>query len=432
MSNALAIATVTTGLAQIIRGAVQTAVPGADVVTERPDATTSPSRRVHLYLYQVSPNAALRNSDLPTRNAEGRLVQRPQVALDLHFLLAFYGNEKELEPQRMLGAVARDLHALPVLTRQMIADAIASQSFLAGSNLADSFEQIKFAPSSLSLEEMSKLWSVLLQTPYALSVVYQGTVVLIDAVESAPQALPVLTRGKDDRGFESQVGSLPFLEGVHIGEPGSADLKPRPRSYPSAQFGAQLTLLGGNLTGDVVEVRFKHPRRSTAVSLIPSLQTATEIRVDLPALADQDATKDQWLAGIYTIEAVIQNGGVERSTGALPIALAPRITTITPTWPNPVIVDPNAPPSRTATITVDCSPKVLPKQSAVLLLADREVQAEKHDTAAGTLMFIVNKAPKIQDELVRLRVDGVTSLPFKSAGDPPQLFFDDSQRMTIP
>ncbi len=157
MSNALAIATVTTALAQIVRSAAQAIVPGADVLTERPDASPPTQPRVRLFLYQVTPNAGLRNLDLPTRSAEGNLVTCPAVALDLQYLLAFYGNENELEPQRMLGAVARDLHIKPVLMRQMINDAVASQTFLNGSNLADAVEQVKFTPLPLSLEELSKL-----------------------------------------------------------------------------------------------------------------------------------------------------------------------------------------------------------------------------------------------------------------------------------
>ena len=143
MSNALAIATVTTALAQIVRTAVQSVLPGSDVLTERPDSAPLGQPRARLFLYQVSPNGSLRNNDLPTRAANGNVVKRPTTALDLHYLLAFYGNENDLEPQRMLGAAVRDLHAKPVLMRQMIEDAIASEAFLAESNLVDAVEQVK-------------------------------------------------------------------------------------------------------------------------------------------------------------------------------------------------------------------------------------------------------------------------------------------------
>ncbi len=74
----------------------------------------------------------------------------------------------------MLGSVARTLHARPYLTREAIRDAILDPEFayLAGttdtpaSDLADEIELVKFTPIPFSLEELSKLWSVLLQTTY--------------------------------------------------------------------------------------------------------------------------------------------------------------------------------------------------------------------------------------------------------------------------
>ena len=83
-------------------------------------------------------------------------MQRPQVALDLHYLLTFYGEEAQLEPQRLFGSVVRTLHARPVLTRQQIQQTLAVEPFntlLAGSNLATGAELVKFSPIPLSLEE---------------------------------------------------------------------------------------------------------------------------------------------------------------------------------------------------------------------------------------------------------------------------------------
>lgn len=198
MSNFLAIATVTATLSRALSAAVGADVPGATVTTLRPDDSTNgtPETGVNVYLYQVTPNAAWRNNDLPTRRDDGRLVQRPRAALDLLYLLSFHGNEVQLEPQRLLGSVVRTLHARPVLTRQMIRDTIgdASNAFLAGSDLADELESIKFTPSSLSLEELSKLWSVFFQVPYTLSVAYQASVVLIEPEAAAQRALPVRER----------------------------------------------------------------------------------------------------------------------------------------------------------------------------------------------------------------------------------------------
>src|SRR5829696_2500642 len=194
MSNYLAVATVTATLRRTLAAAVGSDVSAVDVTTLRPD--DAPERGVNVYLYQVAPNGAWRNADLPTRRDDGGLVQRPRVALDLQYLLSFYGSEVELEPQRLLGSVVRTLHTRPVLTRQMIRDTVSDpdNAFLASSNLADEVELIKFTPSSFSLEELSKLWSVFFQVPYTLSVAYQASVVLIEPEVQTQKALPVRER----------------------------------------------------------------------------------------------------------------------------------------------------------------------------------------------------------------------------------------------
>ena len=60
----------------------------------RPDAARRARRpRVNIFLYQVTPSAAWRNEDLPTRNSDGGRVSRPRIGLDLHYLITFYGAE---------------------------------------------------------------------------------------------------------------------------------------------------------------------------------------------------------------------------------------------------------------------------------------------------------------------------------------------------
>lgn len=185
MSNFLAIATVTETLRQRVESVISSPVPGAVAVAERPEPSATPptTPTVRVFLYQVTPNAHLRNHDVPTRRQSGEIAHRPRAALDLHYLLSFYGDEKLHEPQRMLGLVTSLLHSQPLLTRDMVQEAITVAgvtSPLKESDLADQAEPIKFAPVALNLEELSKLWSVFFQTPYVLSVAYTGTVVFIE------------------------------------------------------------------------------------------------------------------------------------------------------------------------------------------------------------------------------------------------------------
>ena len=155
MSNHLAIATVTATLRDLVFAAVSADVPGANVTMVKPDGVGSgvPATGVNIFLYQVTPSAAARNEDLPTRSENGTLVRRPRVGLDLHYLLTFYGAEAQLIPQRLLGSAARVLHARPVLTRAQVNSSVAARAFLAGSNLAADIELVKLTQLPLTLED---------------------------------------------------------------------------------------------------------------------------------------------------------------------------------------------------------------------------------------------------------------------------------------
>jgi hypothetical protein len=425
VSNHLAIATVTAALGDMVHRAAESAVSSS--VSLRFGRPTAPSggateRKVHVYLYQTTPNPALRNDDLPTRDSEGRLTRRPRAALDLHYLLSFYGDEQALEPDRMVGAVARDLHARPVLSAQAISDAIAGRAELSGSDLGTAFEQVKFVPAQLSLDEISKLWSVMVQTPHVLSVAYQGTVVLIDAEETPGAALPVLRRGEADRGVDTRIGPFPHLDSWWAGAAAAADLGPRPPSLPLAQLGVRLVLEGSNLGGDSVTVRFVHPQRPIQeLPIAAADRDASKLALTLP---DDAAAQTAWAAGIYTVASNVQRGATTQSSNVLPIALAPRITAI---QPNPAARD----GSGAVSLQVTCRPQVLPAQSAALLLADREIPAQALGAPSDTLVFDIDNAPVLTGTLIRLRVEGVDSMPFRYDEPSRSFVFDDQQRVTI-
>lgn len=201
MSNHLAIASVTAALRMRLGNALSADFTDISVSVNHGRPVTSangqaPDPGVNIFLFQVSPNGALSNVDLPTRSADGRLMTRPSVALDLHYLLTFVGDETQLVPQRLLGSVVRMLEARPVVTDELLGQ-VANEptlSFLNSSDLALAAETVKFTPEPLSLEEMSKLWSIFFETPYALSVAYRASAVLIETDETGRRTLPVAER----------------------------------------------------------------------------------------------------------------------------------------------------------------------------------------------------------------------------------------------
>ena len=168
MSNFLTIATVTEVLKQTLETALSKYITGARLSTAlRPNSGGDklPDKGVNIYLYQVNPSPAGRNLDLPSRNSNGTLTQRPRIALDLYYLLSFYGDEANLEPQQVLGCVTSTLHARPILTRDSIRSVINNTPYLKSSDLDQEVELIKFTLLHLSLEELSKLWSVFSRQP---------------------------------------------------------------------------------------------------------------------------------------------------------------------------------------------------------------------------------------------------------------------------
>jgi len=430
MSNYLAIATVTTALAQMAEAAAQSVVPGAEVLTSLPDPKGKPSNRIHLFLYQISPNGAMRNNDLPTRASSGQVVTLPAVALDLHYMLTFYGSDSDLESQRMLGAVVRALHARPVLTRARIEAAISSQTFLSDSDLADSVEQVKFTPLAFSLDEMSKLWSVFFQIPYALSVAYQGTVVLIESEESAQPALPVLKLGETGQGVEVILGPLPVVVKAYFGMPTDVISRPRPVSLPAAQLGLAVIVAGSNLGADNVFLRFHHSKLDLTqeLAVAPADISAKELKVLLPTPGTETSQGD-WAPGVYTVTVVQKQSGTvrDRNSNGLPIAMAPIIAAM----------DPGTIVSRdgegTAKITIICQPRVRSGQQAFLVLAGREIPGRIDVDDPDKIIFDVKKAPVVASEPIRLRVDGIESMPFKRVDTPPpsRFEFDNNQRVTI-
>jgi hypothetical protein len=181
MSNRLAIAAATATLQDRLLATTAAEIPGARVVTARPETRQQPDpgAGVNLFLYEVVANAFLRNDDLPTRNQSGALVEAPHVALDLHYLLTFHGKDNTLEAQRLLGAVVAELGRRPVLTGDEIERSVAARDYLDGADLAEQVEHVVLTPLHLTLEEVSRLWSVLVQQPYSLSIQYQASAVIV-------------------------------------------------------------------------------------------------------------------------------------------------------------------------------------------------------------------------------------------------------------
>jgi hypothetical protein len=338
--------------------------------------------------------------DLPQQtkpNEQGR----PPLALVLHYLVTAYGSgDDDQMGHRLLGRSMSVLHDHAMLGPTEI------RAALAGNDLADQIDRVRIVPLALSVEEISKLWTVF-QAPYRISAAYQISVVLIDSNVPTKAALPVLKRGSDNRGVGSQ-GSLdsPYPNLTSIG---------LPLDQPSLRLGQTAQLLGAKLSGTAQGILLKHSSWDAAVEVPPAgTPTDTEIDVTLPNVPAS------WPAGFYLASALVQrpSEAYRRATNAQPLMVAPTITSALPLTA-----------TVGSTLALSCSPEVLPSQRASLFVGDREVPAQVHAALTSSLHFTL--PPDLAGSyFIRLRVDGIDSqlvLDY-SAATPA---FDPLQKVTI-
>jgi hypothetical protein len=193
VSSHLAIATVTAGV-RVLAARAAEKVPGAQVTTMRPSliAAENLTRGVNIFLYLVKPNPVLANEDLPNRRADGSVANVPHTALDLHYLVSFFGDEDKLEPHILLGAFAAQIRLQPLLTPALIQEAITAspQVAIGASDLAGQRPRVTVSMETLDLDTLSRLWSIF-QTPYLLTVALRCNTVLIESEATVDPRPPV-------------------------------------------------------------------------------------------------------------------------------------------------------------------------------------------------------------------------------------------------
>ena len=394
MSNHLAIATVTATLQRNLQAVVQADVEGARVTTVRPDGNGggTPETGVNIFLYQVAPNAAWRNADLRTRFANDQMVKRPRAALDLFYLISFYGNETELEPQRLMGSVIRNLHSRAYLQQQMIEDTLTDSTFayLSGSDLGDQTDLIKLLPLTYTTDELSRVWSVFFQVPYALSIGYQASIVIIESDDIPQQALPVRDRQFFTGTNQPQVDHVLNLAGPR-----------RPLTLEST-----LLILGQRLKGDQTHIRIGD------ALITPSSQTNNQ--VELPLATVEAGVLHPGTQSLQVLQyRQSRNGHTQKlESNAAPFVLRPTVVDITT-----ADLEDDGEDGFSGTLQVTVRPGLAPRQRAVLLLNERTTQtpaaysfdASPINAATTTVSFSLREV-KAGDYLLRIQIDGAESL----------------------
>jgi hypothetical protein len=407
VSNPLAIAATTLTLQAILQSTIvsdpaDTDLTDTTVTILPPDKArgNGNANQLNLFLYQILPNAAWRNMNIPSQVATGE-TGNPPLALTLHYLLTAFGKDNDTTlpfGHHLLAKAMSILYDHALLGPDEIR--AATSATFPGSDLDKQIERVRITLQPMSLEEISKLWTGLV-TQYRLSVGYEVSVMLIDSTQAKKTPLPVLTRGV--KAPASLIPPFPALDQIQF-----------PNSQTSALLGDSLILTGNNLDGTSVGLVFNHPLWNAPIEIPPQPGgTAIQVTVIIPN------SPANWPAGFYTVSLMVQRPTetYRRTTNQLSFGLAPKITIAPASAAGPNI-----------TYTVTCSPEVRPEQYAALLLGDQEIVAQPHTTQTASLSFQAQNL-SAGKYFVRLRVDGVDSLLVNRALTPPM--FDQTQKVTV-
>jgi hypothetical protein len=424
MSNSVAIATVTSVIAKLLEigikidddGSTDTELTDLDVTTLPPAKARPGSKtvnQINVFLYHVLPNAAVRNMDLPrtVRPGESSL---PPLALNLHYLITAYGRgDDDRLAHRMLGRSMRILSDFPLVGVSNLFDRTEIESLLAVSGIEMQPEHVRITQLPITLDDLSKMWTMF-QTDYRISAAYQVSVVLIESMQPVRSALPVLKRGAADQGASVSAARMPILTGAEFA------------SFMAAMtLGTDVKVLGKYLDVDDVRVRFTSRRLDSPVEITPVKVRADSVIVHLGDIDEDPAAYSTWVPGFYTVSVLIATPGQPVIvTNEVPVGLAPTIK-----------ISPTAAPAGDLTLTVTCTPWVHHEQKVYLMFGDVQVAEQTRsipdDTKQPmTFTFLIRNAVSGK-HLVRLRVDGIDSLPFTVSGTPPAIDFDPKQQVKI-
>lgn len=181
MSDYTAIADVSDSLLQLLRDHLGGLVGSDHVTLASPvDVELDTAPWLILFVYQVDSNVHLRN-ELPERLDSATYRPAPAM-LDLYYMLVPYASARDTEYQ-ILGRVVQVLASYPVLTG----------SLLRGS-LAGSAEELHVVPTTLSMEDLLRLWNTFTNRPFKVSLAYQIAAVKLDSLQPPIHVEPVVER----------------------------------------------------------------------------------------------------------------------------------------------------------------------------------------------------------------------------------------------
>jgi hypothetical protein len=407
VTTSLGIAATTAVLRRLLQNAIPSAqlfgVLGAiDVTALPPDRidVSAETSSLNLFMYQARPNTGWSIAELPSHDTTGRRLNNPPLALDLSYMLSAYGAQN-FHGEILLGYGALVLHQTRVLLRDTVKATFAGGALtpdlalLATSGLDTQEELVKLTMDSMSIDELSRLWSVFGEK-YRPSIAFQATVVLLRGTDPAASPGPPVQRAR-----------LATISGI---SPTITAVEP---PLVAAGAGAAVDLVGtGLLTADTVA------RFSSGESAPPGAgSTPMRVRIALPA---------GLRAGVNTVrvqQPARFEGDLRAGTesNAAPFTLRPSFALLAGEPDIAIGARVNSGQSTSTTIAVKLVPPVGRRQSVSLLLNETGAAAgaaprsyaipapsreDEADDETDTIAFAVAHVGRAR-YLVRVRVDGV-------------------------
>lgn len=405
MSSALAISGVTavlqyyligvySGLSALFGGTVTVSSQAPDIIQNAFSGGATTQNQVNLFLHQVTHNPAWRNVDLPSLAADGKTqLKNPPLALDLHYLLTAYGSF-DWQAEALLGYALLMLHERPVISRNDVRNALNSvtsahlpqlATALATTGLADQIEMIKITPAILGREEMAWLWTAL-KADYRPTFPFQASVVLMYKPASMVLPLPVMKR---------HVKATPVT-------PAEILAVTPPNGQSAALPGDTVTVTGEFLSG-AGRVMLTNQRLGIARPV--PLNSADVTNTSLTFTVPNDPAN--FPAGFYELSVqFLDTGGlIVQATSSLPLAVAPVVNLASVTAVGNVVNGVAG-----TLVSLKCNPDVQLAQDVLLVLGTTPAPANDFIAPTNALSFQFFPPLAAGLRLIRLQVDGVTSL----------------------
>jgi hypothetical protein len=286
------------------------------------DAAVPNVPRLNLFLFRIHENPAFRNDEDP-RVAVAGTYGHPPLALQLSYLVTSYGGPPvginaaftadsliDLDAQYILADAMRVLHDVPIVTRgtPRIRSAPNPDQIILDPGLRAEFEALRIAPISLSIDDLSKLWTAF-KDEFQRSVAYEVSIVRVESPAVRGSGQPVLVR---QVGARASAAYAPAITGID----------------PPALVAAEIATISGRglgamklLVSDAFGTGF--PSQPVPINVVPDAVTGA-LRFAIP---DDPAN---FMPGRKNIVARVVDAttGHAAASDAVEFALLPEITNL--------------------------------------------------------------------------------------------------------